>query len=416
MVKSFIDNDLYKFTMMYAVLSNKDLCNLKVRYQFFNRNDVRFPEGFDLELKRRVQSMSNLKLTHDEKVFFMSKCQSYLPNWFFDFIEGYSYDPNEVFIYMENGNLKVKIEGYWWRTILWEVPLMAIISELYFEMTQKSYDFNHPDNRSERSKNNIKKAQTMVMNNLKISDFGTRRRFSYSNHFEVLGDLLDYGRKSIVGTSNVYLGFLYNIPIHGTKAHEWYMVHSALYGYKQANKIALDSWINSYDGFLGTALTDTFTSEVFFRTFDTLYAKLFDGVRHDSGDPFKYVDMVVEHYRKLNIDSNSKTIVFSDGLNVDSAIEINNYCNKKGIKCSFGVGTNLTNDLGFKPLNIVIKVTDVHFDEKWHQVVKLSDNLGKHTGNIEEIQICKRVLGIENISYDKQPSGNEGDKPKMNLV
>lgn len=415
-VKSFIDNDLYKFTMMFAVLCNKALANLKVRYNFFNRNDVKFPDGFDLELKKRVQDMSNLKLTKDEKSFFISKCGHYLPNWFFDVLEGYRYDPNEVFIYMEDGNLKLKIEGYWWRTILWEVPLMAIISELYFEMTQKTYDFNSNNNRQIRLQNNQRKAALMVMNGLKVSDFGTRRRYSFDNQKEVLGDLLSYGRGSITGTSNVHLAHIFNINPHGTQAHEWYMVHSALYGYKMANKVGLDNWVNAYGGELGTSLTDTFTSEIFFKTFNTLYAKLFDGVRHDSGDPFEYANKVVAHYKSLNIDFSNKMIVFSDGLDVELSSKILEHCRKLGIRAAFGIGTNLSNDLGFKPLNMVIKVTQVSIDGEWIDVVKLSDNLGKHTGNLDEIIICKKVLHIKEIVYDRQPSGNESDKPKINTI
>ena len=187
MITSILDTDLYKMTMMFSILSNKELSNLKVRYQFFNRNDVKFPEGFDIELKKRVQDMSKLYLKPDEKRFFKEKCGHYINDWFFDFIEGYRFDPNEVFIYMEDGNLKVKIEGMWYRSILWEVPLLAIISELYFEMTS-NYDFNNNGNRQTRLDNNMRKANLMVMNNLKVSEFGTRRRFSYENQKEVLGD------------------------------------------------------------------------------------------------------------------------------------------------------------------------------------------------------------------------------------
>lgn len=416
MVKSFIDNDLYKFTMMYAVLSNKDLCNLKVRYQFFNRNDVRFPEGFDLELKRRVQNMSNLKLTKDEKEFFMSKCQSYLPNWFFDFIEGYSYDPNEVFIFMENGNLKVKIEGYWWRTILWEVPLMAIISELYFEMTQKDYDFNNVSNRQARLENNIHKANLMVMNNLKVSEFGTRRRFSYENQKEVLGDLLNYGRKSIVGTSNVHLGFIYNINIHGSIAHEFFMVIAGLYGYITANRIVMDLWDNTFNSNGGTILTDTFTTDVFLKSYSLKYSKIFDCCRCDSGNPYEYIKKITNHYKQLGVNTNHKNIIFSDGINIDNAVDISNACIKENINCSFGIGTYLSNDLNFKALNIVIKVTQVLINDEWKNLVKISDNLGKCTGSKNEIELCKKILNISDIIYDKQQSGNEDDKPKLNEV
>lgn len=415
-IKSILDSDLYKFTMMYAVLSNKALSNLKVRYNFFNRNDVKFPDGFDFELKKEIQEMSKLKLTHEEKLFFMNKCGSYLPIWFFDFLEGYRFDPNEVSVFMEDGNLKIKIEGFWFRSILWEVHLMAIISELYFRMTNKQYDFNSSTNRNTRLDNNKRKSQLMVMNGIKVSDFSTRRRYSYDNQKEMLGDLLSYGRGSITGTSNVHLAHLFNINPQGTNAHEFYMVHAALFGYQLANKLSMDSWIFAYEGNLGTILTDTFTTDEFLKTFDIKSSKLCDGVRCDSGNMYEYADKIVNHYKSLGIDPLSKTIIFSDGLDVETAVKVNDYCRKIGIKSAFGIGTNLSNDLGFKPLNMVIKVTQVYFNGEWHDTVKLSDNLGKHTGNLEEIQLCKKVLHIKEIVYDRQPSGNEGDKPKINTI
>lgn len=416
MIKSFLDNDLYAFTQMFAVLSNKELSNLKVRFNFFNRNDTKFPDGFDLELKKRVQDMSNLKMTKDEKSFFISKCGSYLPNWFFDLLEGFRFDPNEVFIYMEDGNLKVKYEGFAWRLVLWETPLLAMISELYFEMTNKQYDFNSSSNRNTRLDKNKHKAQMMVMNNLKVSEFGTRRRYSYDNQKEVLGDLISYGKKSIVGTSNVHLAHIFNINPHGTQGHLWFMIHSALYGYKQANKVGLDNWVKTYQGNLGISLSDTYTSDVFFKSFDMLYSKLFDGVRNDSGDPFQYADKVVKHYNSLNIDYSNKTIIYSNGLNLDLSVKIQEYCNKLQIKSSYGIGTFLTNDIGFKPLNIVIKIVQVFVDGEWHDVVKLSDDYGKQTGKEVELDLCKRTLNIPDITYNHQPAGNEDDKPKINIV
>jgi len=393
-IKSFLDTDLYKFTQMYAVLTNKPLANLKVRYNFFNRNDTKFPEGFDLELKRRVQDMSNLKMTKDEKEFFIRKCGHYLPNWFFDILEGYKFDPNEVFIYMENSNLKIKIEGYWWRTILWEVPLMALISELYFEMTNKEYDFSNSTNRNTRLDKNKSKANLMLLNNLKVSDFGTRRRYSYDNHKEVLKDLLDYGRGSIVGTSNVHLAHLFNININGTCAHELFMVHAAIYGYNMANKMTMDTWINTYNtSQLGTILPDTFTTDIFLKSFDNHYASIFGSIRQDSGCPFEFTDKLVNHYKSLGIDPLSKTIIFSDSLDIEKAIKINDYCKGK-IKCSFGIGTSITNDLDVKPLNMVIKISEVYFDNRWIPAVKLSDNKSKNTGESDEVELCKRVLKI----------------------
>ena len=345
-IQHFTDNDLYKFTMQYGVVSlfPSDV----VRYRFTNRGGDQFPEGFAQALKEEVDSMANLKLTKEEHKFLQEKCY-YLPQAYLDFIAGYRFDPNEVKISQEDGNLEVIIEGLWYRTILWEVPLMAIISELFFKMTgAKPYD------KAKRTQIADDKMKIYSGLGLKIADFGTRRRYSFENQDDIVATLNKYAPNTFVGTSNVYLAMKYNTTPIGTHAHEWFMFHAAKFGYKIANKLALENWVNVYRGDLGIALSDTFTTEVFFRDFDTLYAKLFDGVRHDSGSPLEFADKTIEHYKKLRINPLSKTIVFSDALNPDMVKQIVEYC-KGRIGMSFGIGTNFTNDVGVKPLNMVIK-------------------------------------------------------------
>jgi nicotinate phosphoribosyltransferase len=187
------------------------------------------------------------------------------------------------------------------------------------------------------------------------------------------------------------------------------MFHAVEYGYTRANYRALDNWVEVYQGDLGIALSDTFTTEDFFRCFDKKFAKLFDGVRHDSGDPFEFADKVVAHYQKLGIDPSTKTIVFSDGLNPELAVEIYKYCKKiginpsmgiPGIRTSFGIGTNFTNDVGVKALNIVIKITHVLIGDVWVDTVKLSDNPIKHTGTDKEIKLCKDTLRIATVKKE----------------
>ena len=185
----------------------------------------------------------------------------------------------------------------------------------------------------------------------------------------------------------------------GTQAHEWFMFHGAKYGYQEANHLAMKNWVDVYHGNLGIALTDTFGTDSFFKAFGSKYSKLFDGVRHDSGSPEEFAVKAFEHYKNMGIDPKSKTIVFSDGLNVDKAIELNSLCYDLGIGCSFGIGTNFTNDIidGIKPLNIVIKMTDCkpYGESNWLPTVKLSDVSGKHTGKTEEIELCKKTLRVE---------------------
>jgi nicotinate phosphoribosyltransferase len=181
----------------------------------------------------------------------------------------------------------------------------------------------------------------------------------------------------------------------GTHAHEWFMFHAARYGFKMANAMGLEHWVNVYRGDLGIALSDTYTSEVFFGQFDKMFSKLFDGVRHDSGDPIEFADKVIAHYQKMGIDPKSKTIIFSDSLNYKKVAAIADYCSGK-IAMSFGIGTNLTNDAGLEPMNIVIKMTAAFpKDGEWTDVVKLSDEPGKHTGNQDVIALAKTILNIK---------------------
>lgn len=387
-INSLLDTDLYKITMQNAVL--KKFPKSYVKYSFILRNPVDFPDGFALELRNQLKMMESIKMTKDEKKWLSMNCY-YLDPSYIDFLSGYEYDSSEVGIVQDGGDLTINIEGWWYRTILWEVPLMALISELYFKMSGLNPSINVIENTSE-------KAKMFKMNNIFFADFGTRRRYSKDIQDKVINTFKNYSISStFVGTSNVYFAYKYNIKPIGTHAHEWFMFHAAKYGYKMANKLALDNWVDVYQGDLGIALSDTFTTDSFLDSFDKKFAKLYDGVRHDSGDPIHFAKKVINHYKKLGIDPTSKTIIFSDSLNVKKAEEIAMDPIIKGnINVSFGIGTNFTNDVGVKPLNMVIKMTSARFNNKeWVSTIKLSDDKGKHTGNEKEIEVSKYVLNIK---------------------
>jgi nicotinate phosphoribosyltransferase len=387
MIQSIIDNDLYKLTMQNAVI--KLFPAAKVRYQFINRGNTKFPDGFSEILRKEIAKMGGLSLTMDEKEYLFKKCY-FLDPTYMDFLMGYKFDPSEVGVIQKGGDLQVLIEGYWYRTILWEVPLMALISELYFKMAnERTFEDSKILDLAKE------KATRFNLLGVSVADFGTRRRYSFQNHDRIVGALKTYGRPSFVGSSNVYFAKKYDVTPIGTHAHEWFMFHGAQFGYKIANRLALENWINVYRGDLGIALSDTYTSEVFFRNFDTKFAKLFDGVRQDSGDPIEFAKKTIEHYMNLRIDPISKTIIFSDGLNPGIVEEIANFCRNK-IKISFGIGTNFTNDVGVKPLNIVIKMIEAKTEgQEWVPTIKLSDNNGKHTGDEASIKLCKSILNIK---------------------
>ena len=181
----------------------------------------------------------------------------------------------------------------------------------------------------------------------------------------------------------------YEMKMMGTHPHEWFMFHGAQFGYKHANYMALENWVNVYDGDLGIALSDTYTSDIFLTNLSRKQAKLFDGVRCDSGNELEFIDKLTARYKELGIDSTTKTIVFSNALDFGKALEIQEYCRGK-IRCAFGIGTNLTNDTGFKPSNIVMKLTQckMNINQEWRECVKLSDDIGKHIGSPEEVRAC----------------------------
>ncbi|MDR0725330.1 MAG: nicotinate phosphoribosyltransferase [Prevotellaceae bacterium] len=385
-IKYFTDNDLYKFSVMLAI--QKLYPKAMVRYRFFNRGETDFPDGFAEALKAELEKMTALKLSKQEKQFIEKRCYFFDPV-FIDFLEGYTYDPDEVTISQTGGKLNILVEGYWYRTVLWEVPLMALISELYFKMKGIAPGENFVDK-------TVDKAVNLKKLNADYSDFGTRRRFSFDVHDKVVEILKANSGDNFKGTSNVYLAMKHNtIPI-GTMPHEWFMYHGAVYGYRAATAKALEAWVDVFQGSLGITLTDTYTSDMFFRSFGLKHAKLFDGVRCDSGDPIEFVDRVVEFYKKNRIDPASKTLVYSDSLNVEEVGRIKNHVANR-IHDTYGIGTFFTNDVGATPLNMVIKLTQVKINPEgdYFDAIKLSDVRGKNTGDSDEIKIAKLTLNIE---------------------
>lgn len=383
---SILDNDFYKFTMQHAVI--KLFPYAKARYAFINRGKHEFPQGFSKKLAEAINALKNLKLTADEKDFLLKTCP-YLDATYLDFLEGYRYNPNEVTITQNGSDLEVTIEGMWYRTILWEVPIMALICELYYQTTNQS-----PESDTLIADKALQKMNLYNDLQINIAEFGTRRRHSFHTHDLVVKTLTEQGKPGFVGTSNVYLAMKHKTKPIGTHAHEWFMFHAAKYGYKMANRQGLDHWVDVYRGDLGIALTDTYTTDIFLQKFDKKLGKLFDGVRHDSGNPLEFADKIIHRYQQLGIDPKLKSIIFSDGLNAKKVEEITNYCRGK-IGLSFGIGTDFTNDVGLKPLNIVLKMTEaLPQNEDWTGVVKLSDEPMKNTGKQRDIRLAKEVLNL----------------------
>ncbi|KUY26072.1 nicotinate phosphoribosyltransferase [Elizabethkingia ursingii] len=385
---SLLDNDFYKFTMQCAVV--KLFPSEVVKYDFINRGKHEYPEGFADELKKAVNAMSQLRLTKEEKQFLKKTCP-YLDLPYIDFLEGYRYDPSEVQIKQEGTSLEVQVSGLWYRTILWEVPLLCLISELYYSM--KGLQREDDETIIQKTIEKEKKFKTLQV---PFAEFGTRRRHSYRVHRLVMQALTSMEDSTFTGSSNVHMAMLYNVKPIGTHAHEWFMFHAAEYGFKMANSLSLEHWVDVYRGDLGVALSDTYTTDVFFQQFDKKFAKLFDGVRHDSGDPIEFANKTIEHYKKHGINPLFKYIIFSDALNPEKVEEITKACRGR-IGISFGIGTNLTNDVGLSPSNIVMKLISVKgINNEWIPTVKLSDEKGKYTGDPKMIELAKEFLQIKN--------------------
>ena len=381
-IKDFIDNDLYKFTTMNAI--QKKFPNAEVIYRFVNRGNTQFPEGFADALRSEVDSMASLRLSAEAERYIRRKCYFFDPV-FVDLLKGYRYDPTEVFISQDGGKLEVEVSGSWYRTVLWEVPLLSMISELYFTMMG-----NKPQHVEE---NATVKAHAFAQMGAEISEFGTRRRFSFDVQDRVVAVLNAEMGEFFKGTSNLYIAMKRNVTPMGTHPHEWFMYHAAHFGYRVANTLSLENWVDVYQGKLGIALSDTYTTDNFFKHFTLKYAKLFDGVRWDSGDPIAFADKAIKHYLDNKIDPKSKTIVFSDSLNVEKVRAIRQHIDGR-IHDVYGIGTYLSNDVGVNPLNIVIKLFDVKSGphEPFIPTVKLSDDVGKYTGNPQELELCLRSL------------------------
>ncbi|WP_297191086.1 nicotinate phosphoribosyltransferase [uncultured Porphyromonas sp.] len=388
-IQSVLDTDLYKFTTSYAY--SKLYPRAYGQFRFIDRGKTRYPQGFADALKKELQAMSELALTKDEANF-LSRELPYLPPTYIDFVRGFRFDPEELQVTQdEEGYLSIVAEGLLYRVTLWETPILALVSELYYQIMGQKPDLAYTEETI------IRKAKQLSEANITFSMFGMRRRFSAAIEDLVTKLLKEHSGENFFGTSNVYFAYKHGLRVSGTHPHEWIQFHGAMFGYKMANYMAMEDWINVYDGDLGTVLTDTYTTDVFMRNFSKKHAMLFTSLRHDSGDPLCFTEKVIARYRELRVDPTIKYIIFSDSLDPERAIEIANYCRGR-IGASFGIGTNLSNDVGngVRPMNIVMKLWKCKMTEKerWHPCVKLSDVDGKHTGEPEEIELAQRTLGL----------------------
>jgi nicotinate phosphoribosyltransferase len=381
-ILSLLDQDFYKFSMQGAVLHQ--FASTNVRYEFKCRNGNVFDQRMVNRINQEITHLCDLTFKQDE-IDYLNSIR-FLKRDYTDFLKNLRLNRDHITCHLTpDGRLEIVAEGNWFLTILFEVPVLAIVNQVYFENTVVDVDVGR-----KRLKEKIALANDIP--GFHFSDFGTRRRFSFDWQKQVF-ETLFINCPQCIGTSNVFFAKEYGVTPIGTMAHEFIMAGQGLdVTLRNSQAHMLQAWVDEYRGDLGYALSDTLGIDAFLRDFDLYFAKLYDGLRHDSGDPFEWGDKVIRHYESLKIDPRTKQLIFSDGLDMPKAVEIFKYFEGRA-KTSFGIGTNLTNDiLGATPLNIVMKLTQVN----GKPVAKISDSKGKGMCSDEQfLSYLKTVFGIK---------------------
>ena len=382
LIRHFTDNDLYTFTCQYYIL--KQYPRAEVEYTFFDRNHEKFPAGFAELLQEQVDYMKDVVITEEEIRFMASRCV-WLPLWYFTFLRGYRFNPAEVTIKQDaEGYLEIKVKGKWFSTIMWEMPLLSSISELMHILRGDidRYDAALEEKRAEE------KTVEILENGLILGDMGTRRRLSFDHQEMVIRTMKKVADSrtwpgKFTGTSNVWLAMKYDCIPLGTMSHQLISFEENVSGLFECNFNVMKKFSDVYDGDNGIYLYDCFGDKVFFSNLSKRMAMMYKGLRVDSGDEFEQTEKIIAKYKDLGIDPATKQVVFSNGLDIDKAIEIHKYCAGR-VQDSYGVGTFLTCDVtGADPMNIVIKLTRGRITESrvWHECIKLSCNPTKALGD-----------------------------------
>lgn len=389
-IQSMLDTDFYKLSMMQAILHNYP--NAEVEWEFRCRDKEDFT-AYIPEIREQIEGLAELQLTEDEENYLTHI--SFLKPDFIRFLRLFRFNPRYVTVTTdEDKQLSIVLKGPWLHIVLFEIPLLAIISEVRNRNLYPQISLQSVTDRLYEKLNNLDRdASDLELEGFKLADYGTRRRFSYNVQQAVVDILKKEFPGQFVGTSNVHLARKCGIKPMGTMAHEWIMAHQQL-GFRliDSQSAALDCWVREYRGLLGIALTDCITMDAFLADFDLYFAKLFDGLRHDSGDPIEWAEKAIAHYKKLGIDPRTKTLVFSDGLNLPKALSIYRQLSNR-IHVSFGIGTNLTCDIeGVSPTNMVIKMVSCN----GQPVAKISDSPGKTQCRDESyVSYLKHVFKVE---------------------
>lgn len=402
-VVSLLDTDLYKFNMNQVIFhKHTDLCG---QYFFKCRNEgVVFTKEMEDEINAQIDHLCNLRFKKEELDYLRSI--RFIKNDYVEFLRLWHPIRDYVTVSLHEGELSVVVDGPIFSAMQFEIYLLEIINEVYFRM---NFDYDTLRKSAEEKLNAKIKALNDGTYTFKFAEFGCRRRLSREWEDEVVRRIVTETR-NCVGTSNVYLAMKYNVTPIGTYAHEFVQMYQGIDSIPLAytNHYAMKDWYNEYEGDNGTALTDTVTTDLFLLDFNRSMVNNYSGVRHDSGDPFKWGEKIIAHYKKYGVDPKTKVLLFSDGLDFDRAQELYEYfCDKA--KVSFGIGTFVTNDTCEEALNIVIKLQYVN----GRPVAKLSDAPTKAMCRDEEyFEYLKRSVDFRIKRESGRTSGSNAVSEK----
>lgn len=393
-IHSLLDTDLYKFTMLQVVLHKFPQTHSVYHFRCRNLEDTVYPLTDILhDLNEQLDYLCQLKFKEDELLYLRSL--RFIKSDFVDYLELFQLKRRFIKASIDSeGRLDIWVEGPMVQAMMFEIFVLAIVNELYFRRIRSDEVWAEGERRLQAKMvllNQYQQEQNQNDPPFLVSDFGTRRRYSYDWQKHVIEAFNRAAPDIFRGTSNVLIAKDLGLTPIGTMAHEFLQAFQALdVRLRDFQKAALETWVQEYRGDLGIALTDVVGMDAFLRDFDLYFAKLFDGLRHDSGDPYEWGDKAYAHYKKLKVDSKSKMLTFSDGLNLEKAWALHQYF-KDRFQVSFGIGTNLTNDMGQTPLNIVLKLVECN----GQSVAKISDSPGKTmTDNDTFLAYLRQVFEI----------------------
>jgi len=387
-ITSLLDTDWYKLTMMQGV--HHRYPNASVTWEFRSRNAEDLEPYLD-DVRWQIDRLANIQLSREESDY-LSRFPYMSPD-FVRFLELFRFRPEYVDVSLEDGELCIVIDGPWSHSILFEIVVLAIISETRNRALYPTVTVAQAKDRLREKLDALRQRFTPEqLAGFNLADFGTRRRLSQPVHEAIVEILVREFPGNFVGTSNVDIARRLGIAPMGTMAHEWIMAHQQL-GSRlvDSQRAALEAWVQEYRGHLGIAVTDTVNLDAFLADFDLYFAKLFDGLRHDSGDPMAFAEKCIRHYETLGIDPRTKTLIFSDALTLEKAMELKLALQGR-VRTSFGIGTSLTCDIpGVQPMNMVLKMVSCN----GQPVAKISDAPGKTMSRDPGyVKYLRRVFGV----------------------